>query len=86
LTEEIGEPTLEGGLWTDDGEVDAFAGRQGEDVCRTGDIHGRASSQAGHPGVAGSRKYFRDFRIAAEPPHEGVLAPTATDDENAHDP
>jgi hypothetical protein len=86
LTEEIGEPALEGRFGADDGEVGALTGRQGQDVCRTGDIDGDTGPDGGHSWVPWSRQDAGDVRIAAEPPHEGVLAPARSDNENAHGP
>src|SRR6266508_3645608 len=65
-------------------EVDGFPLDQFEDAAHVVRIHGNAGGIHGDPGIAWCGEHPVDRRVLGQAPHDGVLPPSPTDDEDPH--
>ena len=84
LGELVDEAEGEGEFGADDGEGGLLDGDDVDHLVQVARIDGDAARELGDAAVAGGAEDFRDLRRFAERPDDGVLATTATDNQNLH--
>ena len=80
LPQTIDQPGGQGGIRTDDHEVDLLLPSQGNDSLKIPGLNGDVFRQGCGARIAGSTKEAPHPRGLLQLPHQGVLAPTTADD------